>query len=315
MLAGLVEKPILSYPTGSVASGEKTHDIYNYTLLVRYFKGESLENPVIPPFRYRILAPFLAAYLPFSPLTSLNIINVLFHLAALLFLTFIFQWHHFSSFERNAGLLIYIVSYPMIMFGSTGWNEPVAIGFICAGIYFVIRNMKLLLIMTILLGSINNEKIVLLVVFAAAYSWSHGRIKDAILYALVTMLVQYLLRVIDYGVLFGGDNINRNLAPFSWYPQLGYIKLNLITRWSNYPSSILTFGLIGLFSLRFIQQRLYFRYKEFIPYAIGFSVACAMYAYGITTAYASGRILWYIYPFGIVLTLQYLRHMRMHPLP
>jgi hypothetical protein len=203
----------------------------------------------------------------------------------------------------------------MIMFGSTVWNEPVAIGFICAGMYFVIRDKKLLLILTILLGSINNEKIVLLVVFAAAYCWSHGRIKDVILYALVTILVQNLLRVIDYGVLFGGENINRDIAPFSWYSQLGFIKLNLITRWSNYPSSMLTFGLIGLLSLRFIQQRLYNRYREFIPYVIGFMAACAMFIYGITTAYASGRILWYIYPFGIVLTLQYLRHIRIHTLP
>lgn len=86
MLSALVEKPILTYPTGSVATGEKkTHDIYNYSFLVRYFKGESLENPVITPFRYRILAPYLASYLPFAPLTSLNIINVLFHLTALMF--------------------------------------------------------------------------------------------------------------------------------------------------------------------------------------------------------------------------------------
>src|ERR1043165_2742534 len=64
------------------------YDAKYFKAYVEYFRGEAPTQPIRPASNWRLLIPFIASFLPFEPLTSLNIINLV-CLALSLYILFI----------------------------------------------------------------------------------------------------------------------------------------------------------------------------------------------------------------------------------
>ena len=47
-----------------------------YTRYIEYFRGKTISSPILAPLNFRPFAPFIAASLPFDPMTAINIINI-----------------------------------------------------------------------------------------------------------------------------------------------------------------------------------------------------------------------------------------------
>ncbi|MGZ5281161.1 MAG: hypothetical protein ACXWEY_02680 [Bacteroidia bacterium] len=62
------------------------NDAAHYIAYVEYFRGEEPSAPLLPAFNWRPGIPFVASFLPFEPMTAINIINVICLLMSLLLL-------------------------------------------------------------------------------------------------------------------------------------------------------------------------------------------------------------------------------------
>lgn len=291
----IVEKPQIDNPS---------FDIYNYAKLVSHFRGEDYEGGIIKPFRYRLFHPYIASFLPFTALKSLQIINVIFHALACVFIYLVLNELRFNKYERYLGVFLYIFSYPMMMYGSVGWNEPVSIAFIIIGIYFVLTRKLLLVSILLILGSLNNEKVILLLIFSLIYEYIYGKKHHIIFYSALYILTQIFIRIIESFGLYNSMLNYDYVLDHSWMPSISWIIYNLIERWQNYPSIILTFGFVGFGSILFFKHYKLIHNRKFLPFIYGYYSAILMYLFSISVAVSSGRLLWYIYPFAIVLTVQ-----------
>lgn len=52
------------------------NDARYFVAYVEYFRGLEPSDVIRPASNWRLGVPFIAAYLPFSPLTSINIVNI-----------------------------------------------------------------------------------------------------------------------------------------------------------------------------------------------------------------------------------------------
>jgi len=284
------------------------NDIHNYLLLVGHFRKDSIEGTIRTPFKYRIFAPLLASILPLPPLTSLNIVNLAFHLISLFALYRIMVLLKYSSYDQTIGLFLYICSYPLLMFGADGWNEPVSIGFILIGMYYLIKGRRNIVLLIIALGSLNNEKIIILVFFTLVYEWKHKYFTTMATGPFIYIATQVIIRYWSNRFLVNNASIENFPLGYVWFPSIHHIYYNFILRWRNYPSALATFGFVGIGTVIFLKQKLYRVYPEYVPFVFGFYSSMILYIYAITTAVASGRLLWYIYPFSIILTVKMLQH-------
>ena len=65
-------------------------DSYQYLQYVNYYKGENVEASLQAPYTFRPLQPFIASYLPFDSMTSLN------------FVKYYFPYHWIDIFNSNS---------------------------------------------------------------------------------------------------------------------------------------------------------------------------------------------------------------------
>jgi hypothetical protein len=187
----------------------------------------------------------------------------------------------------------------MLMYGAVGWNEPVALGLLMAGLYHIIKKDRLVLVLIVIMGTLNNEKILLLLIFNFAYEIIIT--KNYFTFYLVALFVLVQISLIRSDILFENSNtvIYDPSLNYDWKPSFAWLESNLFDRWRTYPGAILTFGLVGTGVIIYIKNVRYKINRELLPYVIGFMASISMFLFNLTIAISSGRILWYIYPFAI----------------
>lgn len=291
-------------------------DSQQYILLTQHYRynnlGDNGLNKLRAPFAYRFLVPFIASFLPFTAMTSINLVNIVSLLIGLLLLYRILVFLALEKKYRLLGSLLYIFSFPMFYYGTTGYVNPGLIACIMFGTYCILKCRWISLTIAIILGALVKETIIIL---------------------LPVLMVQLLLKNIEWKkrilifssmVIFYALTIYlvRKLTPVSstyiWIPSYETLLSNLL-RPRAWLSFALSFGIPGLLCLRIFSYIKYEKIKETIinfgPLIVGALGSLAIFLYAMISAYADGRFIWTSYPFTIPMAMMLLQYFKDRRLP
>ncbi len=292
-------------PFTGVAPGEMPPDQKNYYNFTEYFKGRKELNTVSEPFTYRPLLPFIASLLPFDAMLSMSIVNTLANLFTLLLIYLILKELQFSFALRAAGLLLYIISFPLLYYGSSGFLEPTANLFIYLIVYLTLSQRMILLIPAFILASAAKEVSIIALPFALSYFWMiYRHDKNKLKKSMTILTVSFIMFVLTNIIIRNHFDTGNS---YIWSPTFETAIGNL-KRAKTYLSFLLGFGFPGIFSMLYLVK-----YKEkvlspeILPWFIGMIFAIMLSVYSVIAAYSDGRFIWTGYPFMITLSIYYLQ--------
>ncbi len=285
--------------------GIKPFDIEQYIDYTEFFRGEIDDNSQLEgPFVYRPMTPFLASFLPFDPLTSINLVNLIVLLLALIPLVKMLQLLQLKSNYVFMGAILFVYSFPLFYYGTSGYIDSVLIGFIMTAVYLMLSNKIILFFVVFALGVGVKETIVILIPVFAIYLFfqSNFSLKKNISLLLLLILVYSICTI-----------LLRNIAPESetyiWLPSLKVLTDNLV-RPKTYLSILLAFGIPGIGALLYIyvalgKHSLISRQPALVS---GLIMSMIISFFSLFAAYADGRHIWTSYPFTIPLAVVYIKH-------
>lgn len=292
----------LKYLTGRNPDGTPSlGDAPQYINYVKYFRGQTTIEETIVPFRYRPLAPFLASFLPVeSPMTALNLINLLSLYIGLYFLFRFLRLLGFNIEYAVLGGMMFTVSFPVLYYATTGYVDSAVMGIIMAGTYLVYRDEWLWLMLLVIIGAAVKEVAVLVVPVAFSYLVVHRKRWFAI--PAVLIIAFATTTTIIHKVVTTGNE-------YYWVPELERFSSNM--RFRTIASLLLTFGIPGIVSLGF------FRYRQritetagcmnLVPLFFGIIFTFLLVLFSMLTAYTDGRFMWPIIFYTIPIALWVLR--------
>ena len=290
-------------PFTGVQPGQMTPDQQNYFYFTEYFKGKAELDKVWPPFSYRPLMPFFASLLPTDSMLGMSIINVFANILTLLLIYLILKKLGFAFSLRIIGLILYILSFPLLYYGSSSFLEPTSNLFIYLIVYLVVSNRTLLLPFAFILASLTKEVTIIALPFAIIYLWMKNRNNKNELRKSMLILTLSFILFIATNLFIRSVFATNNL--YIWTPSSNTAMENL-RRAKTYLSFILGFGLPGLFATVFlITNKSKIKSKEILPWFTGMISALLLAFYSIIAAYSDGRFIWTGYPFMIVLSIYY----------
>ncbi len=282
--------------------GGKPFDVEQYIKYTEYFSGNTgIASQLEGPFSYRPLVPFLASLLPFEAETSLNLINL-----TALILTIFVVVKLLSLFQFNQRLIFYggllfVFSFPVFYYGTSGYIDSVLIFFMMSSTYFLLSRKPLFFLLFFVLGITVKETMIIMIPVAAVFLLIEKdfAMKKKLIYfstiVAVYLLETYLLR-----------NFTPGQATYFWMPREEVLIKNL-TRVKTYLSIGLTFGIAGLGALLFFKNRKCRERMNNIKYVLltGLVFSLAVSFFSVFSAYADGRHIWTSYPFTIPLAISF----------
>ena len=293
---------VARYTCGGADCSESLRDAGWYVNYVKHFRGElAPEELVEAPFAYRPLSPLLAAPLPFRPMTSLNVVYLIFSIATLGVLWQIFQRCRLGWRLSTGGLAIYVFSFPIFFYGTIGLVEPLLIFFITIGVYLTVMRRWTLLAATLFLGVLAKESVIILVPGAVAYqllitkSWSRVFLTGLPLVA-ASVIALVLVRTWTPAP----DSL------YQWTPSVDRILTNL-PRKETWYAAFLTTALPGMLTLLVLIRLGASEARSLLtinPHLVlGTFCSVLAFSYAFLAAAPDGRFLWLSYPFIIPLML------------
>ncbi len=276
-----------------------SYDAKYFESYVHYFRGEPLTQPLRPASNWRMLTPFIASLLPFSPATSINLLNLLFLIATLFVFYKTLAHIYIPESKIWQSLWLFILSFPTFYYSCISYVDPGVIFFISLGIYAILKENILLFYVSVLLGLLVKETIVLLFPFSLTYYWVNHQ-KKIVLYHMFA----FILIVFEYILI-------RKLAPISdgvtadvfWKASFSSVQTNLY-RIHTSLSFILSFGLVGFLFVKSLLQHSIKEIKNnslFLASIAGILGAIGLYLISYFTTIADGRIIWQSYFFMLLI--------------
>lgn len=279
-------------------------DVYNYLLLVKFFRTirnshkKELELP-LPPFSYRLLPAFLASFIPADEMTSLNIGNIVALIITLLFLKFILIKLKVSFISQYIGLLMFILSFPLLYYGVIGYIDPFLLMFLSIGFFMIITKRWALYLLSIFIGNFAKEGIAILLPLPFVEYILENKRRHTIFLVGIMGIFLYLL----------STYITRNIIPSSinyfWLPSPGALLSNLL-RFRTYFSVLMSFGIVGILVLLAIFEPEINRDNNFYLLLAGIITSLLFFLLGLSSVYTDGRYIWPSYIFFIPLAALYI---------
>jgi hypothetical protein len=287
-------RKISSYGKGTLG------DAYYYLNHIRYFRGEGGNELLRSPYSFRPFPLALAAPLPFSPMTSINILNLAVMLISLIYLLRVLKHLDFCPETCFLGALLYIFSFPTLYYSTIGYIDPFLVLVLLIGVDLILTKQNAAIILLSILSAGINEKFVIIFPFWLLYDlWIHKkRFFPTVLTVVLTgigffacyKIIQYVTPSSDYGWYFNWQAVVENLLrPRAW--------LSLLLTWG--PLGLL----ITLYFLKFFKVS--FQDRKIFSFWVGTAAGLSVWVYGFITVYADGRYIWICYPFMVPLFCLY----------
>jgi hypothetical protein len=253
------------------------------------------------PFNERILGTTLAALLPLDPLTAINVVNLIFLLAAVYFLFRLLLDSGISENLSWLGLYLFIFSFPTFYYSTIGYVDPTVLGCIFLGAWAIFSKKPLLYLAAVAAGAFAKENIVVLILPALAYAYSSGKAQWyvlGILGGLLVVLANFILRrhlseINDYLIF--------------WEPRAFRISDNF-TRPNFYISTLLSWGIPLVACSYYLINRpreVLHRIKDDLPLWAGILTILGGSFYMFIAAFPDGRNVWVSYCFPLLLMLRW----------
>jgi hypothetical protein len=283
------------------------NDARYFKAYVEYFRGETPSDYIRPASNWRILVPAVASILPFEPITSINIVNLiclafsiylLFKSMLLLKIAEPFCW---------LGCWIFIFSFPTFYYTTIGYVDPGAMLFTGMAIYFTLTQNLAGLIVAYALGAITKESVLIALPFTLIYIGYSNRNKAIVwtsIIGVIYLVENYLLR--QYAYVTPGE---RN--PAFWGFSLDAVIMNT-KRLNSYLAPVLSFGVPGVLFL-WINKRMGWQEVKKSPLIMAtWAVLIGVFLIFTTTVIATfcdGRMVWHAYYALIIAGMWGLHHL------
>ncbi len=269
------------------------YDAKYFENYVEYFRGNPMELALRPATNWRFLVPLTASYLPFSALTSINLINALFLALGLFIFYHALQLLNIPNIKKWQSIWLFLFSFPMFYYASIAYVDTALFLFIAISIYSTFKQQAWLFVLAVLFGLCVKETIVISIPFYLFYHFKNNK-KNAVFVTLISIIL-YL-----FGVYF-----IRKYAPISlentrnnfWTFNLKSASINFY-RFHSWFSVILSFGLVGLL---FFKELFTKNFRQIIEYPLYLaclaSIGSAIFLYFLSyfSTIADGRIIWLSY--------------------
>ena len=272
-------------------------DAEYYLNHIRFFRNEGGPELLTPPFAYRPLPIALAAPLPFSPMTSLNVINGISMLGALFFLLRMLGQIKISAGGCFLGGLAFIVSFPTFYYSTVGYVDPVLIVALCAAMYLIARREQEvpLFVLSVVSAGINEKYVIIFPVWLLHLVWIE---KKNLLRSAGVVGASLVLFIVSIEVI-------RHVTPtghYGWYFNLQAAIGNAV-RPRTWLSFLLTWGPLGLVVCYYLFKniRTTLRDPQISILWVGVAAGLSVWAYGFISVYTDGRYAWLCYPFMVPL--------------
>lgn len=238
-----------------------------YVDIVKKYRGENGVQYAQAPYTYRPTALFIASFLPFKALTSINVLNLISHLLSLLLYIKILKYYKIDLKYIFITLFLFVVSFPIFYYSTIGLIDPV-IQFAFALVLYLILKERLFFAILVYTISISiKESIILVVPLLSLYFYyqeiekiSNINAKQNILNLnlnlnsiKIPIIKSIFFSIFLFGIYIGVIYICRHytLDPnpnWKWTGGWNNFLFN-ITRFRAIFSSIMSFGIIGLLAL------------------------------------------------------------------
>ncbi len=272
---------------------------------VEFLRGAPVAFHLQAPFNERLLVTIVASLLPFDPMTSINIVNVVFLLAAIWFLYKLLEHFKLDGNLVWVGLYMFVLSFPTFYYSTIGYVDSGVLLMIFAGTYAIYKENHLLFLLAVFLGAIAKEGIALLIPVAIAYAfagkdnrWYYSAAAGLLLYLVAWGLVK---KYIPNGY---GD------TPVLFWQPITWRIVDNFTRLHAYLSSILSFGIPGVLCCYYLVRfsgAVKSAWKEELPLWVGTIGGYLLWFYTLFSAHTDGRFFWVAYCFPIVLSMLWWR--------
>lgn len=273
-----------------------------YIANVEKIRGiEPTTYPYKGPFNERVLGTTIAAFLPFSPLTAINVTNLLFLAAAAYFLFRLARDTGIPEGLSWLGLYLFIFSFPTFYYSTIGYIDPTVLACIFCSLWALYTRRHILFLIAVVLGALSKENIVIMIPVAFMYALLTKDTKTAMIAGLA------LLLVLAAGAIVRDITSDLSSSPIWWKPDLNRGRFNM-SRPNFYISTILSWGLPLLICLWYL-----FRYpvavarnlKNDLPVLTGIACILGTTIYMITAAFPDGRNVWVAYCFPVFLAMRW----------
>jgi hypothetical protein len=275
-------------------------DAYYYLNHVRYFRGEGDVKLLRSPYAFRPFHMALAAPLPFSAMTSINVINLIAMLLSLLFLLRVLKRLNLSPGTCFLGALLFIFAFPTFYYATVGYIDPTLLLILLIGVDFVLSQNNAALILLSIIAAGVNEKFIIIFPFWLLFDfWIHKKK----FFPTVSMVVLT-------GALFlACHQVIRHITPssdYGWYINWEAVVENFV-RPRAWLSFLLTWGPLGAFICLYLLQffKVTFQDKTILAFWVGTAAGVGVWIYSFITCYADGRYVWLSYPFMVPLFCLY----------
>lgn len=275
------------------------YDILIYKNYIEYFRGEKSESSISPPYTYRILIPYLSSLLPFTPLTSLNLINIFFLYAGLISLYLMLKKIQTKFSLTITGCILYVFSFPVFYYASSGYIDGSFVGILTMLVYFVLSKKYFIFLIIFFISVLANEKAIIILPFLISFIFAEKIELKKSLPLIAMSLCIYFMTTYLIRKLTPSDSVT-----YIWFPETKFLMQNIF-RPKTYLSMLLTLGIPGIISIislfRFSKEKLI----KFSYFYIGYATSILLYVYSIFSAWSDGRTVWTSYPFTIPISVLY----------
>lgn len=266
------------------------HDAKYFIAYVEYFRGETPSNVIRPASNWRVLIPFIAATLPFAPLTAINLVNCIAIACSTLLLYLTLRHFIKNNAYHWLGCWLFIFSFPTFYYTTIGYIDPGVVFFTMACTYATVKKNAFVLLLSFALGCLTKETIVLSIPFAVMYYWKTHRTQAwviGIALFVCYVVINFLLR--QYAYITPGEQ-----NPTMWQFSFEALKANL-NRFNSYAAPLLSFGVPGVlfvYTLRKMGIRAAL-YNPLMLATVAY-VACGWLLFLISACatFCDGRIIW-----------------------
>ncbi len=282
--------------------GDASHFISN----VDFFRGDKISYILGPPHNERILVTLVAAALPFRAMTAINVVNVFFILASLYILYLLLLSYRVHENLVWAGMYIFVLSFPTFYYSTIGYVDSGVLVMISLGLLALRKNNHWLFLISIFLGTLAKEGIILLIPVALAHAYSTGQKRwygsaaaGLLVCISISMAVKHFMPSTD---------IPNSTIYFKYLPWR--LESNLV-RLHFYLSSIWSFGIPGFLLIYYWitrRNQVLLRLKKDLPLWTGTLSGWVLWFYSLFSAHTDGRFFWITYCFPILLTMLWIQN-------
>ena len=275
-------------------------DSKNYISFIRYFRGEPFDVTHIGnSIRWRPLGPWLASWLPFEPMTALNVLNTIMLGLAVWSLSTLLKQLQIPSKERWIGIYLFVFSFPMLYYGSIGYVDPVLLGFVSFAVLALYQDRWLLLVSCFVLATLVKEGSIILLPVIATYLYYRKPFWQT---ACITIGLLVIYVGLEWAMRQYMPNPSGRVNAQIWKSSWGFVFYNT-TRWKWWVGLMLTALPLLYLLIRFRYNLLTVKANRVIllPLVVGVLAAGSTWIYQLFSSYSDGRPLWTMYPFLIPL--------------